>query len=134
MDKRAARRDRLRRANALLAVIRRNGRGFFAGACFVLDDAGRLWWMERDGQVRVWLHVARSARLRGFSGGGTLRALLFDLRDYIWSGEPVRAPHFGPWPAWYCDGDPWGYGESMRFVRRAATRLGITPIQENRNA
>jgi hypothetical protein len=123
-----SRKWRLRRANVLIQAISRKGRKFFScpdgsWATFEFDDRGRLWWNDRGGQ-KVYLHQPDSARLNGFSEGGTLRNLVMTLKVYIMDGNQLRYS-LGPWPLWLCEGDLWGYGNDMEHIRKVARRLGI---------
>jgi len=126
-DERAARADRLARANELLQVIASCGRQFFS-------YRGRVARIEQDGRMRLWFRDAYTDQLvythyrgrwRRFTGGGTNRDLIRDLCRFVRTGTAVPSARFGPWPAWICNGDLWGYGEDMKQVRDAAERLGI---------
>jgi hypothetical protein len=114
---------RLEKANQLLKVIASCGRRFFAHqgrvSRFELDTGGRVWFVDAYNEARIYTHRT-NGRWRGFSEGGTLRSLVIALRDYIQTGEPIPSGYLGPWPDWYCAGDPWGYGESMKLVAEAA--------------
>jgi hypothetical protein len=127
-------RERCERANELLRVIASCGRRFFSQdedrlqrmenpqiSRLEVDDRGRVWFTDKYTQKRIYLHYEYWKR--GFSDGGTLRSLVCSLRDYIMTGKRLHAWHFGPWPAEYCRGDLWGYGEDMQQVRDAALRL-----------
>ncbi len=121
--------DRLDRANQLVAVIAAHGRRFFVHhghvASFQLDKTGHIWFIDDYSKKRIYTHWTRD-EWKGFSHGGTLRDLVISLRDYIASGRQLRAC-LGPWPKSTCDGDLWGYGDSMAEVRKAAIALGIMP-------
>ncbi len=126
---REAGRARVEAVNAFLEEIASVGRQFFRDKSgrvtrFELDARGRVWLIDKWREDRVFTHYA--GRWRGFTEGGTLRYLCCALRDFIRMGDPVPAHHFGPWPAWMCDGDPWGYGDGINHVRESAARLGIT--------
>jgi hypothetical protein len=116
-------------ANRLLEEIAAHGRHFFrhpkTGAIshFQLSD-GRLWFHDYYGRV-IYMHQPGNGRWRGFSEGGTLRALVQDLKHYIWNNTPLPTSHLGPWPQWYCEGDPWEYGDAMDRIRQRARTLGI---------
>lgn len=123
---------RLRRANVLIRAIAMRGRRFFFDKAtgsvsrFELDARGRVWWVDKHGSTRVYLHRPGWGRFRGFSEGGTLRGLVLDLRDYIMYGMPIGRVRIGPWPLWISGGDLWDYGEeSMYQIRRIAFRLKI---------
>src|SRR5574337_776610 len=113
--------DRVRRANALLEVIANCGRHLFAHRGTVsrlaVDERGRIWfvdaWSERS------IYTGYRYQWRGFTEGGTLRALVKGLCDFIRTGEAQKI-NLGPWPDWYCGGDLWGYGEDK--IGRASCR------------
>ena len=44
-------------------------------------------------------------------------------------GGAIRGTWFGPWPKTLCDGDLWGYGEAMKYVRERAVELEV--FEEN---
>jgi hypothetical protein len=128
--------ERLGRANELLAVIASCGRKFFANTSpetesvggarltqFELAPSGHVYLIDRYKGRRIYTHY--QGRWRGFSEGGTLKALCEELRDFIRSGKPIYHLSFGPWPEWVCNGDLWGYGTDIQQVRDAANRLGI---------
>lgn len=114
--------ERLDVANAVLLAIARHGRRFFwserrqRAARFALDRLGRV--RLTDDYTGVPVLVSRRSQWRGFSHGGTLRALVEAMAGYIRTGEPITGRYFGPWPDWICDGDLWGYGaEAMKALR-----------------
>ena len=82
-----------------------------------------MWFVDGYREDRIYTHYTRG-RWRGFSEGGTLRDLVIRLRDFITKGTTVGRV-FGPYPDWYCDGDPWGYGADMKRVFDAAVEMGI---------
>ncbi len=118
---------RLEQANELLKVIANCGRKFFFHngrvSHFEIDGRGRVWFIDAYREARIYTHYIQG-RWHGFSEGGTLRDLVIRLRDYILSGKQVGKV-FGPFPDWYSDGDPWGYGSDMQFVYQSAVRLAI---------
>lgn len=127
--------SRVELANAILKVIASHGQCFFSQNAegrrvsdtprishFVLAANGYLYYVDKCRGVRLFANYeppGGSAGLhsRNFSDGGTLLALVKNLRDFILRGEPIR-DHFGPWPSWICGGDLWGYGDAMETVRR----------------
>jgi hypothetical protein len=121
--------ERLRKANEALQIIANHGRRFFRKgekvSWFELDDRGRIWFVDKYSGKRVYTHDT-NGRWMGFSEGGTLRALVIALRDYIARGEKLSSCHLGPWHGWYSGGDPWGYGDDMVIVRNLVISLGIT--------
>ena len=124
------RKQRARKANALIEVIAGCGRRFFhyqgRVSSFELDARGRIWLIDNYTEARIYTH--KTGRWRGFALGGTLKSLCEVLRDWIMGRRPWLAPKtFGPWPEWVCGGDLWGYGDDMQHVRSAAQALGIVP-------
>lgn len=116
----ATKSERLDHANAVLRAMGSHGRRFFYSrekdryAEIVIDDAGRLRIVD-EWTGKAVLIVA-GGRWRGFTNGGTCRAIVEDLARYVRTGAPTRN-HFGPWPEWICDGDLWGYGDGGASVR-----------------
>ncbi|GIK44737.1 MAG: hypothetical protein K8L99_32770 [Anaerolineae bacterium] len=121
--------ERAQQANKFLASVAGCGRKFFAYkervSRFEVDARGRIWFVDAYREAKIYT-AYEWGRWRGFSEGGTLRALVLKLRDFIRTGEP-REMGLGPWPAWVCNGDPWGYGGDMEKVRQAAEAAGIVP-------
>lgn len=117
---------RAAKANELLVAIAACGRRFFHHdgrvSRFDVDARGRVWFIDKYTQKRIYTHYRYE--WHGFSEGGTLRVLIENLRDFIRTGQ---APDLGlgPWPAWVCGGDLWGYGEDMQKVQGAAACLGL---------
>lgn len=120
--------ERLVVANEILMVISKHGRQFFKHgedvSHFVLAPSGKLWYIDSYTKKRVY--VAYRGKWRHFTEGGTLKCLVENLRDFITYGDPIRN-QFGPWPEWICDGDLWGYGESMEAVRTEIHKLLPVP-------
>lgn len=121
------RNERLEAANEMLKAVASCGRKFFAFedrvSRFELDDRGRIWFVDKYTQKRIY--IAYKGSWKPFSDGGTLRALVERLRDFIQQAKPLPPSIFGPWPEWVCGGDLWAYGEDMQQVREAAIRLGV---------
>lgn len=119
--------DRAEVANRFIEVIASHGRGFFGAAGrisrFEVDQRNRVWFVYSYSQKRIYV-ADDNGPWRGFTNGGTMRALVRALRDYIRTGTTPRLS-LGPWPQWVCDGDLWGYGDDMAAVRDAAKRLGL---------
>lgn len=124
--------DRVDACNRLLAEIGKVGRGFFqtnvprAGdgqAKFELRR-GHVYFVDDYSGKAIYTAHTRDD-WRGFSHGGTLRDLVIALSRFIRTGSTIAPSYFGPWPAWYCGGDLWGYGSDMVKVRRAAVNNGI---------
>jgi hypothetical protein len=124
------RRERAKAANELLETIAVYGRRFFnyrgrhGISKFEVDDRGRIWFIDGCTGEKIYLHYRYWGK--GFSEGGTLRALVDALKVFIQIGHPVPQSHFGPWPEWVCGGDLWGYGSDMGTIRQTAARLGVT--------
>jgi hypothetical protein len=119
------RKDRIANANAVIRAIGSHGRRFFYSSkydrygSFSIDDIGCLRY--RDDYSGKAIKVVQGGKWRGFSHGGTCRAIVESLAHYIRTGDPINAGHFGPWPDWVCFGDLWGYGkDAMEEVRSAA--------------
>lgn len=121
--------ERLQKANLLLQTIATTGRKFFFHrgniSHFMLGSGNKIWFV--DGYAGDKIYIYGNGRWRGFSEGGTLRDLVKKLRDYIAHGLTVGYA-FGPFPDWYSEGDPWGYGSDMEVVRNKAIELGIVDI------
>jgi hypothetical protein len=105
-----ARLERLAHANALIRIIASHGhRYFWHGGVHVWDPAaqasvfkpadryarlelrrGRVYFIDDYTGKPVYTHPSRFGnRWRGFSHGGTLRALVEDMRDYVTHGTPI---------------------------------------------
>ena len=127
MESSASRAARLTNANMLLETIAGCGRHFFLHKGEVsrleLDVRGRIWFVDSYTKKRVYTHY--DGRWRGFAEGGTLRSLIKQLCLYVQHGVWVKSFMLGPWPAWLCEGDLWGYRADMEQVRQRATTLGI---------
>lgn len=129
-DRLQAKRARAELANQLLRTIASCGRHFFEYqgrvTFFEVADTGHVWLTDKYSKKRIWTHYAYD--WRGFTEGGTLRALCGGLRDFIRTGRQLYPLTFGPWPGWLDNegGGVWGYGEDMAQVRAAAATLGIT--------
>lgn len=125
----ATKTERAEQANQLLAAIAGCGRKFFAHngriSRFEVDERGCIWFVDAYREAKIYT-ACKWSRWRGFSEGGTLRALVLQLCDFIRSGTPATI-HLGPWPDWVCGGDLWGYGGDMETVRQAAQAAGVVP-------
>lgn len=124
--------ERLETANKMLTTIASCGRKFFAHedrvSQFDIDHRGRVWFTDKYTRKRIY--VQYKGNWRGFSDGGTLRALVERLRDFITQGKALPSGIFGPWPEWVCGGDLWGYGADMESVRKMASQMGIVKERE----
>jgi hypothetical protein len=128
-DKHDSKTYRLAVANTVIQIIAAYGRGFFhqgprseeksdipRTSHFWVGRRGEVWF--RDKHTQKDIYTSYQGRWRGFSEGGTLRALVEALRDYIRTGDTRFTRHFGPWPESMCGGDLWGYGhDEMQKVR-----------------
>ena len=124
--------ERAAQANRFLETVAGCGRKFFAHNGRVsrleVDERGHVWFVDAYRPARIYTQCKWS-KWRGFSEGGTLRALVLKLCDYIRTGES-QPLGLGPWPEWICSGDLWGYGDAMEQVRAAAMAHGLMPSNE----
>ena len=123
--------ERLASANALLQHIASCGRHFFAHKGEVsrleIDHRGRLRFHDSYTNKRIYLHTNHA--WHGFTEGGTLRGLIVELKEYVMGDRHFLSPgRLGPWPAWLCEGDLWGYGDAMGRIRETAQTLGLLPV------
>ena len=120
--------------NALLITIGDNGRGFFKYkgqySYFKVDDRGRVWYSDK--YIRKLIYTHNKAPWNNFSDGNTLECLIRHLSKYISNGTKLNRS-FGPWAENHCDGDLWGYGDSMNRVRRLAMFHEIIPYNQEIN-
>lgn len=128
---------RLENTNCLIQTISEHGRHFFRRPAdgqisrFVIGDNGRLYYRDKlSAQLLPVSHTKSTRWGRYFSEGGTLKALVEALGQHIKTGKSLPLGHLGPWPGWYCKGDPWGYGDDMKKVQASAVALGIVSITE----
>ena len=125
--------ERLALANQAIQIIAAHGRKFFLKGTrvsrFELDQRGQVWFIDKYAEARIYTHY--NGKWHGFSEGGTLRALVIALRNFISTGQPLPTCHLGPWPQWYSNGDPWGYTvEEMALVQQQVSVLGILTPRE----
>lgn len=145
---------RLDHANALIKIIASHGRRFFwhggvnrwnpstNTSTFEPADRyarlelrrGRVYFIDDYSEKAIYTHKTTfENKWRGFSHGGTLRALVEDMRDYILHGTPI--------PRWKIviqqlgakglEGNIWGYDvDGAQAVRDAAYALPIIAQQE----
>ncbi|WP_198387826.1 hypothetical protein [Burkholderia ubonensis] len=96
-----------------------------------IDARGRVWFVDDYTQKRIYTHDTRG-RWRGFTHGGTLRALVEDMRDYIMNGTPVPRWKIAIRQLGNPERDVWGYGfEAAEAVRKAAFALPIMARDPN---
>ena len=118
---------RLAEVNVFMQAMAGHGRKFFRHGDSVswleMDVRGRIWFFDSYSRKRIYTHYR--GRWKGFTNGGTLKALVEALRDYVMTGKKLSQGRLW-WPDWYCNGDLWGYGEEgMEPVRHVAITLGL---------
>lgn len=131
--------QRVEHANLLIRIIASHGRRFFysdvtkrTGILF-LNEHGRVYFLDEYTGKAIYTHKTTWAnKWRGFSHGGTLRALVEAMRDYIVKGDRLHPYYLGPERRNITDGNIWGYEpEEMDAVRRQAAALPIMlPVGE----
>lgn len=129
--------ERLDKANSLLREIAACGRQFFSHegrvSQFELDDRGRLCFRDKyKGELLLVFRTNSNRWHAKFTEGGTLKAFVEALSNYIKHGTPLPKHHLY-WPPWYSDGDLWGYGPDMERVRAAAQQSGLVSSADNKN-
>lgn len=113
-------RQRVKDANQVIGVIAAHGRKFFYSpvndrlAKFGLDKVGQIWFVDDFTGMKIYPFGEQS--WPGFSHGGTLKALVGLLANYIKTGEPV-------WPELFADDNHWAYGDDMRKVREEVLKF-----------
>ena len=119
-------RDRIQKANEFLRVIATRGRCFFSH----LHDDGLViarFWRKENGSLwllnewkREWMYVSRrnnDGTYKGFRHGGTLRALITALVDWIREEKLISAQSFNR---------HWGYPErDINQIIESGLSLGI---------
>ena len=116
--------QRIEVANRFVKIISEHGRKFFErnGKVGYFDiEHGHVVWHCEVAKKRIWL----SYKYWSFGNGGTMRALINALANYIREGGELPMRHLGPWPKWIGgDGDMWGYGtDEMEKVRTRCAEL-----------
>lgn len=121
--------QRLKQANEFIKVIASSGRRFFHYKGFVssfeLSSSGDVYFTDYYTKKIINTHASScSDEWDGFTSGGTLQTLVEDIRDYIKHGQLLRLRYFR---ADWGDGfrNPWGYGEELEIVHKAASELCI---------
>lgn len=121
--------QRLKQANEFIKVIAGCGRRFFHYKGFVssfeLSSDGKVYFTDYYTKKAIDTHASACAdEWDGFTSGGTLQRLVEDMRDYIKRGQLLRLRYFR---ADWGDGfrNPWGYGEELEIVHKAASNLGV---------
>lgn len=132
-DRALAKQERLEHANQLIKIIGSHGRRFFWNegkqrfASLALMR-GRVYYVDDySGELVYTHHTPFGNDWRGFSHGGTLKALVQDMRDYVMHGTRI--------PRWRIvierlqgglANNIWGYPlEAALAVRAAAYALPI---------
>lgn len=94
--------QRVEHANQLILAIASHGRKFFRCkstgnvASMEVDARGRVWFHDYYTRTRIYTHPATFGNeWHGFTSGGTLRALVEELRDYIQTGKPLSRNRIG---------------------------------------
>lgn len=123
--------NRMAIANLVIATIADCGRRFLfhkGNYAHFIESDGRVWYVDHYTQDYVDLHDNYA---RGFSSGGTMKALCKSLLHYIEDGVPLSRGYFGPWPEWMSGGDLWGYGDkTMEKIRSQVESTGIHSPQK----
>lgn len=121
--------QRLEHANQLIQIISSHGRRFFYSdktkrtAFFFLNHNSRVYFVDEYTGKAIYTHKTTfTNKWSGFSHGGTLRALVEAMRDYIVKGTHLDPYDLGPERRNTDDGNIWGYPTA---VRREAALLPI---------
>lgn len=125
-----AEQERLDLANRFVNVIASCGRKFFHHNGFVsyfeLSEHGRVFFIDYYTKKRIYTHK-RCGRWKGFTSGGTLKALVESLRDFIKTGRQLNIDYFNNEMSNRFR-NPWGYGDDLEIVKGAAESLGIAKL------
>lgn len=132
MSRRRERVERMEKVNSFLRFIGSRGRNFFYDpdqygfAYFSIDHRERIWFHDSYTGARIYTH--QHYLEKGFTGGGTLNALVRMLAKYIQHGKKLCVDNgsiFGRM-IFSGKGDLWGYGDAhMEEVRKFAVENGI---------
>jgi len=130
-NKLALKRQRCEQVNQAIRIIADHGRRFFYSqavdryASMEVDQRGKVWFIDDYTGKRIFTHeTVWGGRWRGFTHGGTLRAVVEAFRDYIRTGEPMHPGYLGP--ERFNDSNIWGYDEAgMKAVREQAGALPV---------
>jgi len=132
----AAKIDRVVHANQLIQVIAAHGRRFFyckskdTYARIELDARGCVRFVDDYTQKPVYTHYRYD--WKGFTHGGTLRALVECMRDYIMTGEKIPRWRIATYQLGNRSENIWGYSlEAAEAVRAAAFALPIMERDPN---
>lgn len=116
---------RLEHVNALIETISKYGRRFFYNeknncvASMMVSKTGHIWF--QDDYTRKMVYVAYTGRWRGFSHGGTLKALIERLAEYVRYGKKIEVDWIGP--ERFDDSNIWGYSQEQMALCRAEALL-----------
>lgn len=129
----AAKKVRAAEVNQAICIIANHGRRFFFStssqryASMEVDARGRVWFIDDYSGKRIYTHPTKwGNKWRGFTHGGTLRALVEAFRDYICTGQPLNPFYLGPERNNLSLGNIWGYEpEAMLAVREQAGGLPV---------
>lgn len=119
---------RIKVVNEIILEISSRGRNFFnyKGQVAELFLKGtkvyyKCEYVSPSGITEICLSVPEYRRLKGWYHGGTLKALCFDFRDYINTGDKTNHNH--GYGGLYCP--YWGYPkEDMAAIQDKAKSLG----------
>ena len=114
---------RLWQVNQLIEFISQRGRNFFRSNALgeIIIQSDKYYYVDDYSlkKIYMWNHERWAY---GFSGGGTLKRLLLNLKDYIITGNPLNfivLPRLG-------GGNVWEYPESdVLEIEEYARKVGI---------
>jgi hypothetical protein len=114
--------ERLEHVNALIKIISDHGRRFFYNeqnnhvARMLIGPKGHLYF--QDDYTGKAIYVAYQGRWSGFSHGGTLKALVERLAEYVRTGSCLSIDWIGP--ERFDQSNIWGYSEDEIAKCRSA--------------
>lgn len=128
-----AKKARADEVNQVISIIATHGRRFFFSqisqryARIEVDARGKVWFIDDYSRNRIYTHQTTwGNKWRGFTHGGTLRALVEAFRDYIITGKSLDPFYLGPERNNLSHGNIWGYEpEAMLAVRELAVALPV---------
>ncbi|OQO68412.1 hypothetical protein BH747_12085 [Enterococcus villorum] len=128
------REERCKFANELIEIIASCGREFlnyknrinYEGKQGIISHFklknGRVYFVDGYVQKDIYAYGYRYFR-RKFSEGGTVKALILDLAEYIRTGKSANATH--GYGGGYCQ--HWGYPEEdMKIIQNKAVEIGFS--------
>ncbi|MFD2867500.1 hypothetical protein ACFSY7_03150 [Kurthia populi] len=124
--------ERLEKINELLVVIASNGRKFLLNqkdgevSKFVIKANNHVYY--RDYYTKQELKGTKAMyKSYGFSGGGTLQALVMDFAEWIRTGDYTNGKN--GYGGLFCP--HWGYDDdSMQQVRDFAVKIGYLDAKQ----